>query len=324
MAVPGSPGLRAGATYSALQGAVQDTGKEIGSREDLKDRALAALIGAGTFGAVKGVGKALNKTGDAAMQIAVGRKKYTPGVGTELADSGVFGTRGMMAKQVAKKMAVSGQSLDDAAKSIPGTPVSGKAIGESILEKSTKNKLPKEGILTYPPSQADTADLNDIIDYADDVANRGNMSAMKARGYGKAAGERAFQGREVAGAGLQKKLAKLEQQETSQAIKAADPTGAYAKESSKYGAFARANKSLTEDPTLPRSLMGLLSQPVAALPGVSVVPSLVGQVGTKADKLSQFLRPAVVQGAVSGQPVRSQDSKDRDEYEQYLRETGQR
>lgn len=75
--------------YSGLQ--LEDRAKNAG---------LAALLGTGTELA----GHGLTKGADYLMQKAANIKRMRPGAGTELIDSGVFGTRGMMQNQIAKKI----------------------------------------------------------------------------------------------------------------------------------------------------------------------------------------------------------------------------
>lgn len=89
------------AIASAAQGFLEAPGNIEGTRDDLYKRlssvpAAAAMgVGAQALGGMAGSG------GDRLMQRAVGRNRYTPGVGQELADQGVWGTRGMMKNQVA-------------------------------------------------------------------------------------------------------------------------------------------------------------------------------------------------------------------------------
>jgi hypothetical protein len=60
-----------------------------------------AKYGAMATAALDPLAQLLGKGGDVGMQVSVGRRKYTPGVGTTLADEGIVGTQGMMKNQVA-------------------------------------------------------------------------------------------------------------------------------------------------------------------------------------------------------------------------------
>jgi hypothetical protein len=230
------------------------------------------------------------------MQIAAGRKKYTPGVGTELAKQGLVGTRGMMQGQTRRGLERSGRALSETAENID-QPIAMQDVAQEVWNKASAPRLQGVGI---KPSAADKPDLMDMAAYVEDIASRGNVPATQGVGYARAAGDRAFQGREVAGAGLQKKLSKYEQKALSDAIKKADPSGKYAKEASTYGALKRAEKSLNEEVSLPRSLMGLASQPIAAIPGAAIAPSLVGQASTRLAPAVQRSTPASLEAFLEG------------------------
>jgi hypothetical protein len=257
------------------------------------------LSGAATGGIASlsglGLSKLLGKTGDVSMQAAVGRKKYTPGVGTALADEGVWGTKGMMADQVKNKLSDAGEALSSSASEIPGSPIDSAEIAQSIWEKASKPKLSGVGI---KPSRADLPELNQMAGYIEDIASRGKLSGEGAAGYSRAAGDRAYGLRDVAGASTPKQLAKLEQIEFSNALKNADKTGKYAKEASRYAALKKAEKGLIEEVSIPKSAMGLASLPFTALPFASAIPSTIGQAASKASKKTQGLAEALARAAI--------------------------
>lgn len=283
----GMPQIGQGAT-SGLARFLGRTGSEalLGAAQNEDDRLKGAGIGA--LGSAGGelASKALGKVGDVAMQAAVGRKKYTPGVGLKLADEGLIGTKGMMADQVASRLSDAGNTLSKTAADIPGTPIDSSQVAQNIWDKISKSRLSGVGI---KPSAADLPELNQMASYVEDIASRGPLTAESGVGYSRAAGNRAYGLRDVAGATTPKQLAKLEQVEMSNAIKNADKTGEYAKAADLYSALKKAEKGLTEEVSIPRSLMGLASLPANALPFISAIPSTVGQVASKASKAAPIV-----------------------------------
>lgn len=281
------------------------------------DRLRAFLTGLAVQGGMTGAGHVSQAIGDPVMQIAVGRGKYTPGVGTELANEGLVGTQGMMRRQAAKGMDRAGASLDEVAANIPGTPMTGNDIAQKVWKQHAEPRV--RGLGDKAPSAADLPDLADVAAYADDAASRGALSGTQARTYGKAAGQRAYNGRETAGKGLQQKMSKTEQIVVADALKKADTTGQYAKDSTRFAALAKAGKALNTEPALPKTLIGLLGIGPKIIPGGSAAVSLGGQALTKGGQATRAVAPAVRQGVSTA----TQEDPERAEYEQYLRETGQ-
>lgn len=277
--------IGAGALQGAATGALEEP-DATKSGLQLADRAKNAAYGAGLGGAItgatEGIGALLRKGGDAAMQIAVGRKKYTPGVGTTLADEGVWGTKGMMADQVANKLDERGQEISDLAKQIPTGSINSPSIASDIQATASKP-------LTVPganPSSSDVDKLNAINSFTDDIASRGAESGEQALQRRIAAGQRSYRGKEDPLQSLIGNLSKQEQQQYSSALKnahqAATGSDAMSVADNAYGALKRAQKGLDEDPSLPRSLFQALSIPATHIPGGSIGASTAGQVATKA------------------------------------------
>jgi len=92
----------------------------------------------------------------------------------------------------------------------------------------------------------------------------------------------------------------------------------------RYAALKKAERGLQEEPSLPRSLLGLAAMTSKSIPGGSAVTSLAGQAGVKGGKLAEFLAPIARQAAVSGARKPAPSSEELDEYERYLKETGQK
>jgi hypothetical protein len=115
-------------------------------------------------------------------------------------------------------------------------------------------------------------------------------------------------------------LSKREQQLYSSALKEAGGPE-MVKADAAYAALKKAEKALSEEPSLPRSLMGLASLPATAIPGAGLGASLIGQAGVKGGKLAEFLRPAATQKAISlSQP--SNEELEFQEYQEYLKSLG--
>lgn len=276
--------IGAGAVQGAATGALEDpnpeqSGAQLGDR--MTNAAKGAGLGLGLSAAGEGIGALLRKGGDAAMQIAVGRKKYTPGVGTTLADEGVWGTKGMMSGQVANKLDQRGQEISDLAKQVPAGSIDSPNIAGAIRGKASSP-------LTVPggnPSTSDLDKLSTINQFADDIASRGAESGEQALARRIAAGQRSYRGKEDPLQSLIGGLSKQEQQQYSSALKtahqAATGSDAMSVADSAYGALKRAQKGLDEDPSLPRSLFQALSIPATHIPGGSIGASTVGQAATK-------------------------------------------
>lgn len=275
-------------------------GGALGSAQSPDDRLKGFLTGGAIQGGAAALGKLAGKAGDYAMQIATNRKKYTPGVGTELADQGLWGTEGMLKNQVRRKLGEQGAKMGEIAESIPGAPISARDVGGQISEELSS---PISGGGRLDPaklSAADRPDLSSIREFSEDVMSRGDETVKDALARRAAAGARAWRGKENPLQSLTGKLSKAEQKAYSQAIKAADPSGELARADRAYAALARARAGLDQEASLPKSLMGVLSLGANKLPGGSLAASTVGQLGTKAKPtLEEFLAPLARQAILN-------------------------
>lgn len=244
------------------------------------------LTGAGPSAALRAGGAAFKKIGDVGMQVGVGRKKYTPGVGTELADQGVWGTRQMMKDQVEKGLEDSYETMYRRASDIPE--IDARVIGNEIRSEMAS---PLNGRGTLQVRDRDLEALQTINAFSDDIAQHGTETGTQALARRRAAGASGFNPRsDVPKTSLMGQLSKLEQKKYSEALKAADPTGQLATADKTYGALKRAQKSLNEEASL--SGLGLLSRPVQALGGVGeVTATSLGQAATKGGRLAEWLAP---------------------------------
>lgn len=277
--------------------------------------------GAALQGGLGVAGKALGKGGDIAMQIAVNRRKYTPGVGTQIADEGLWGTQSSMRGQVQDGLT---DSYEQMLRSAEGAkPIDSRVIGNQVYDDAT-NALTGHG--TIIPSSSDVPKINQAREFADDIRSRGQVSGPQALKYRAAAGKRAYSEKQesVARETPIGKLSKKEQILYSDALKNADETGKLREADARYGSLKRAERGLEEEMTLPKSVMGAASMGANKLPGGALAASSVGQLGVKGGKLSEFLAPLARQAAVGGSRDQGPSAQELAEYEQYLRETGQK
>lgn len=313
-AVPKLGGVLGGALEGGAMGAAQTPGS-------VEDKLKGFLTGGALQGGIGAVGKALGKVGDVAMQTAVNRKKYTPGVGTGLAEEGLWGTEGMLKGQVKRGLERRGAEMRDIAKSVEGTPIRARDIGTQVGE-DLAGPIVGRGT-EIRPSQADLPDLQSIGNFAEDIMSRGDESVSQALERRAAAGHRAWRGKENPANSLVGKLSKSEQQGYSKAIK--EVGGPRMAEADKaYSNLARARTGLEQEAGLPKSIMGLASMGANKIPGGSLVASTVGQAGAKGGKLAEFLAPLARQAAVGGVRDPGPSADELAEYEQYLRETDQK
>lgn len=273
----------------------------VGAAQDENNRLRGFLMGAGTTAAANTAGAILRKAGDVGMQMAVGRKKYTPGVGTELADQGLIGTRGMMRDQTQRGLTDNYETMYRQASEIPKIDV--RKIGNEIRDEM-KNPLTGDGTL-----QARTRDVSDIAaidDFADDIAQHGTETGVQALKRRRAAGASGYNPKsQDPKVSLPGRLSKLEQQKYSQALKEADPSGKLAVADKSYGALKRAEKALAEEASL-NGLGGVLFGGMGRYGGA--LPLSAGsQAAIKtATGLEDFLAPMLRQAVVN----RSEKKKD--------------
>lgn len=278
----------------ATAGALGAGSGAISDPENPGSGALKGLLtGAGIAAGGEGLAGLSKGAGDIAMQIAVGRKKYTPGVGTELANQGIVGTKGMMQSQVNKRLGKVGQQMQQAAENVPGTPISSPQIAQEIAE----SPVGKTGQVAAPaePSAADKTTMEEIQNFINDISGRGNESAAQALARRKAAGERAYRHKEVASTSLMPQLSKQEQIATSKQLKDVSPE--IAALDPQYAALKKGQAGLEAPLSLPQSLMGLASTGITKLPGIGGVGSLGASLaGQTATKVGQALKPLTYAG----------------------------
>lgn len=287
------PALGRGIVSGALEGGA------LGAAQSPDDRLKGFLTGGAIQGGMAGVGQALGKAGDIGMQLAVGRKKYTPGVGTELADQGLAGTRGMMKGQVEKRLGTVGDEMQQAASAIPE--IDSRTLGQELGKKAAS---PYTGGGIIAPSGRDAEALSTIGEFADDVASRGMETGAQALARRRAAGSSAYSARsDLPKQNLTSQLSKSEQQMYSDALKQAGGEPMIAADRS-YAALKKAQKGLGEE--APLTGFGALSRPISTVGG-ALPTSIVSQGAVKGGKLADFLAPLSRQAAVGGEQNSSRE-----------------
>lgn len=274
-----------------------------GAASDPEHPVMGGLKGAAMAAVPETLAGLLGKTGDAAMQFAVERKKFTPGLGTDIANEGVWGTKAGMQTQVGNKLNDAGQQIHDLVDQIPGRPIDAKQIASNIASDSQKPfTIPDGGV----PSAADKPKLDAIGNFAQDVADRGIETAPQALQRRIAAGTRGYKGKENPLASLLGDLSSKEQQGYSSALKdayreaapsqvpegglfsspstnvkaaegisTADPE-ALARADKSYSVLKKAQKGVDEETSIPQGLWGAMHN-IHYVPGSSLGSSIVGQ-----------------------------------------------
>lgn len=181
------------------------------SEEDLANAAASANPVGGMGGkAVKSLGSWLaKKTGlaripDIAMQVAAGVKKIEPGMGSEMIEQGLVGTRGMMGKQAEKKIPVLAKELEQEVGKLPRGSISHKDVAGEIMDKQRRYQTPSG----YVP-EADRPAMDAIQQRAGDILTRQVQDPLEALALKKQAGARGWR-RDLPLAGLENELNRTE------------------------------------------------------------------------------------------------------------------
>lgn len=160
----------------APDSAVELVKKASPSADQLASGLAASTPTEGLSQAVKWVGNktGLSKIPDYIMQKAVGINKYKPGIGTNLIEQGVRGTKSGMKAQVGKKISEQGKVLAEAVDQIPGTIDSAPIVNKVASmgdEFSTSSGIIPE--MAKPSMKA-------VQTTASEIAERGTLSPKEA------------------------------------------------------------------------------------------------------------------------------------------------
>lgn len=103
-----------------------------------------SLVGGGLSLGADAVSSGASKLADWLQQAASGMTKYRPGVGNNLVDQGIWGTKNGMANQVAEALPAKEQEVQNAVAGISGNSDS-QPISDAIRRLGEKFKLPSTG-----------------------------------------------------------------------------------------------------------------------------------------------------------------------------------
>lgn len=191
----------------------------------------------------------LSKIPDKLMQVAVGMKKYQPGVGSSLINQGLMGTKNQLAGQVGSKLAQEEATLANAVKSIPGQ-VESSAVGKEV-QNLAKPYQTSSGTV---PSSVEP-EFNKINQAASEISSRGPVSPQEALELKRIAGRVGYK----EGEPLAKTISKIAQSEAkgykqglSKAYEQVNPAGPNIVEESlgKESALLQAKRGLSKPESL--------------------------------------------------------------------------
>lgn len=151
----------------ATQGGAAGLQKYFSNLVDQKQDPTEGVVGNTALGALTqgGLGvasKGATKLADWLQQAASGMTKYRPGVGNNLVDQGIWGTKNSMANQVAEALPAKEQEVQDAVSSISGNsdvqPISDaiSSLKGKFLQPSTGEAAPR--MAGYAQKVSDAAD----------------------------------------------------------------------------------------------------------------------------------------------------------------------
>lgn len=282
------------AMTAAIQGLMEKPAASESAGSDFKQRLEQAKNSAEVGGALQLAGSLAGKGGDYLMQKAVGRNRVTPGVGTELADEGLWGTRNMMRDQVRSGKEKAFERMKRAVSGDPAlydtSPVSAQ------IRNVGKNKIPAGGAL---PRMEDMPYLSAVEQAAQEVDNAGMETLPTLLSRRRAAGERAFSKvTDAARQGVQADTSKAEQIGISNLLKNAAPDIIPADR--RYAALAKAAHGLSDEQLIRQSDGSMLRFPKtpAGLMGhipTALLESSLGQLGTKASQNTNALNAAILE-----------------------------
>lgn len=232
------------------------------------------------------LGKPARALADRAMQKAVGRTKYTPGVGEALAEEGIVGTRGMMKKQAQKALEKRGAEIGELVEDIPGQFAS-EGIAAPIYEEGLQY-IPAKGA----PSVADMPRIEKIAEFGKDIESRGAQNAQdlweRQKIAGKRPPERAWAPGVDEQSNLMAKLSKKEQKVSSDILKKAYAEShpqnpeQLSKTKEIYGALKRAEKPLSKEAPLPELSTAMLRYGIPGAAGYALGGPAVAALGAAA------------------------------------------
>jgi hypothetical protein len=250
---------------------------------------LSTFLKGGALGAgIQGIGEGASKIGDWAMQQAVGLRKYTPGVGTSLADQGVVGTKGMMANQVEAKLNAEEEKLQDVVKNLSGV-VSPKEIADAVAQKAQRFTLPSTG----QGSPFSTNELQKVRGLTDELSKMGDLNGSDLLALKRQGDWQGYTNSGNPATSLDSELGRTGANAAREALKKMSPE--VGESLAKERALVTAKTPLNKPDSIPQSIGSALFWHI---PGTSLGSSLTGQAATKGSKVLQSpeIQRAIEQG----------------------------
>lgn len=305
-------------TTAAIQGVASKPTNSDTPGDDLVGRAVQGVAAPVVSTVLGAAGSASKKTGDYLMQKAMGMGKYIPEMGTRFANEGLWGSKGMMLKQVANKLPKREIDLDRAVKLVMGK-VDPQPVEQSILKEAAPY-IPKPGSSGPMPLPSGNKPFIDLTTQrAEEAMARGQLTPEEAVSVARAVSKPAY-GR--TGEPLDAFKHQVSQAEgialKDQVKNLADKQGIpqVRKSLASEQALITARKALEKEEGLARSLARHFTNasifgggaavatgsPAMAIPAyLASTPmgmSTLGQVTTKAGQVAPALTPAAIDALV--------------------------
>lgn len=134
----------------------------------------AMALGGGGSLALDGIAAGTGKLADWLQQAAAGMTKYKPGIGTNLINQGVWGTKNSMANQVADMLPAKEQEVQQAVAGIKGN-ADAQDIGDAISNVGNKFKMPSTGGVS-PGMDSYAQKVNDAADAYQSMGEGGELT----------------------------------------------------------------------------------------------------------------------------------------------------
>lgn len=298
--VGGYPGAMAGAaTGSMLKNLI--TGDKSQPKQALEqvgmDSVTQGLLPEAGGRAINAVGRIAGKGADRLMQSAAGLKKYIPGVGTELLDRGIWGTKNGMAADVGHAIHDEGAQVDQMIHKLKGSAdseaVANKVANFGDTNVSTNGYSTDEGFSRQ----------NDGYERASNIYNRGEIPYEDANSIAKTAYN--TEGYSAANNPKQNYNASLARQEASgyrdQIKDAGDAQGLPIRQKfDSIAALLKANKPLQAPQSLPNGLISGAKDMILSTPVKSGSAQIMSKTGNALSSPTATQMPRTLQMLLNG------------------------
>lgn len=253
------------------------------SAKQVLNAVAGSFMPAATINPLRGLTTAV---GDRVMQAATGIKKYIPGLGTDLVDQGIVGTKGMMKSQIAKKIGNESANLDQAVSQIPSR-IAQEPVAKAV--DSMASKYATEGGIV---PEAVRPEFNKVSSTVEDIIGRGEVSPQEALKLKRIAQGIGYKNGQPLAA-LESKLAQTEAgaygRELEKGYAQANPEAPNAVEqaNAKLSTLLKGQKGLNTPESVKRPLIGLKDIIAGSIGTAAAGPGLGTAAGIAAGKFAQ-------------------------------------